>query len=123
MGGPRLRVLVVDDDDAMRRMLDLMLLHTPVEIVGEAVNGAEAVEKARALGPDLVIMDLMMPVMNGAEATRAIVQEFPTVTVVGFTAADEEHAEELLKAGAAELYEKTNVRALIERLGGSLDRG
>ncbi|MDQ3876736.1 MAG: response regulator transcription factor, partial [Actinomycetota bacterium] len=118
---PRVRVLVVDDDEAMRRMLDLMLLHTPVELVGEATNGAEAVEKARTLGPDLVIMDLMMPVMNGAEATRVIVEELPDTTVLGFTAADDEHADELLKAGAAELYEKTNVRALIERLGGSLE--
>ncbi len=69
----RIRVLVVDDHAVVRGGLRLFLMAFPdLELVGEAANGEEAVRQCTAIHPDVVLMDLMMPVMNGVEATRAI---------------------------------------------------
>ncbi len=68
------RVLIVDDAAFMRKILGDMLKKNGCEVVGEASNGKEAVEKYKALLPDLVTMDITMPGMDGIEATRAIRQ-------------------------------------------------
>lgn len=79
----RLRVLLVDDQAVSRLGLEMLLREDPdIEIVGQAADGEEAVERAAALEPDVVLMDLMMPKMNGAEATRAICQAQPAVRVL-----------------------------------------
>lgn len=81
-----LRILIADDSDSVRRILkDFLALRSDVEVCGEAVNGVEAVEKAKALAPDLVLMDLAMPEMNGAEATSVIKQTLPELSVILFT--------------------------------------
>ena len=81
-----IRVLLVDDHAMIREGLKAVLLDYPgFEIVGEAANGAEAVSLTRSLQPEVVIMDVTMPVMDGIEATRAITQGFPGVTVIGLT--------------------------------------
>jgi len=85
-GAAVVRVLVADDHPVVRSGLVGMLTVEPdVEVVGEAADGAAAVEAARALRPDLVLMDLRMPVLDGAAATARIVAELPGVRVLVLT--------------------------------------
>jgi len=116
-----LRLLVVDDHDDIRLMVSLALRNFPIEIVGEAVDGADAIEKARALKPDVVLMDIAMPDVDGVTATRTIRREFPHTTVIGFTGSDPESAEEMLRAGAIAVFQKTAFGEMIQRIE-ELDR-
>lgn len=102
------RVLIVDDADPIRLLLrGLLSTAAGVEVVGEAGDGAEAVELARRLRPDVVLMDVTMPVMDGIEATAAIVDELPDVRVLGLSiSADNETAEAMVAAGAADYLTK-----------------
>lgn len=96
-----LRVLLVDDHALIRAGIASLLRAWGFEVVGEAANGADAVEAVRELQPDLVFMDIRMPVMNGLEATRAIKAESPAVRVVILTVSDEESdLFEAVKSGA-----------------------
>jgi len=80
------RVLLVDDHSVVRQGLRMFLRLDPeLEIVGEAVNGEEAVKLSRQLQPDVVLMDLLMPVMDGLTATTIIRQEMPDVEIVALT--------------------------------------
>ena len=113
----RLRVLVVDDHAVLREGLCMLLLEEPqLEVVGEASDGAEAVERAHALQPDVVLMDFSMPRMNGVEATRRITGELPHVKVIGLSMYDEaDRARAMLDAGAVAYVSKNGkARALIE---------
>jgi CheY-like chemotaxis protein len=111
------RVLIVDDDPDIRAMLSIALRHmTTVEIVGDAADGTEAVEKAVEMDPDFILMDVMMPRTNGIEATRQILLKNPSSTVIGFTATSEESVEEMLKAGAVAVIQKTAFSDLLEKL-------
>jgi DNA-binding NarL/FixJ family response regulator len=81
-----IKILLADDHSVVRQGLRMFLSLDPeFEIVGEAVNGAEAVRLARELQPDVVLMDLLMPVMDGIAATSAIRRELPDVEVVAVT--------------------------------------
>ena len=79
-------VLIVDDAMFMRVALGNMLKEWGFEIVGEAANGKEAIEKYRELQPDLVTMDLTMPIMSGLDAVKAIIPEFPNAKIIMITA-------------------------------------
>ncbi len=80
------RVLITDDHGVVRQGLRMYLSLDPdFEVVGEAENGQEALEMARDLKPDVVLMDLLMPVMDGISATQAIRKELPDVEVVALT--------------------------------------
>ena len=98
----RIRLLLVDDHDVVRQGLKMFLsLDDALEIVGEARNGQEAVDQSARLRPDVVIMDLMMPVMGGVEATRRIRAAQPDVEVLALTSALEEHnVNAAIQAGA-----------------------
>jgi two-component system, chemotaxis family, chemotaxis protein CheY len=80
------KVLVVDDALFMRTALSNMLIEWGFEIAGEAANGKEAVELYQQLKPDLVTMDLTMPVMSGLEALKLIIQDDPEAKVIMITA-------------------------------------
>ena len=80
------RILLVDDHALLRHGLSAVLsLQKDFEIVGEAADGQEAVRQAAKLQPDIVIMDLAMPKMDGAEATRLIKQQYPDIRIVILT--------------------------------------
>jgi len=82
----RTRVLIVDDHLMVREGLKVLLsTAVDVEVVGEAANGAEAVDLVPLTEPDVVLMDLIMPVMNGADATAHIKEAFPSVQVIALT--------------------------------------
>lgn len=97
-----IRILLADDHDMVRRGLAVFLLaYDDFELVGEAANGLEAVEKCRDLHPDVVLMDLMMPVMDGVTAIRAIRENHPATQVIALTSFSEEKlVEDSMHAGA-----------------------
>lgn len=97
-----IRVLIVDDHIVVRQGLRMFLeLDPDITIVGEATNGAEALSLARETRPDVVVMDLLMPVMSGIEATAAIRKELPETEVLALTSVLEDLAVfEALRAGA-----------------------
>jgi len=99
----KVRVLVADDQTLFRAGLVRLLEEDPrVEVVGQAGDGAEAVEMAGRLRPDVVLMDLRMPNLDGIEATRRIVAEFPEVRVLLLTVLDaDNNVIQALKAGAS----------------------
>jgi DNA-binding NarL/FixJ family response regulator len=103
-----LRVLIADDHWATRQALRNLLGQFPeVASIDEAEDGARAVLLARHLVPDVVIMDLFMPVMSGLEATRRIKQELPDTTVIGFTFTNDAHLLWLMRqAGASQCLSK-----------------
>jgi DNA-binding NarL/FixJ family response regulator len=98
-----IRVLLVDDHAMVRRgMRDFLALHDDLEIVGEAADGAEAIERAAALRPDVVVMDLLMPGVDGIDATARIKAADPDVEIVAITSFIEEaRIVAALEAGAA----------------------
>jgi two-component system, NarL family, response regulator NreC len=98
----KLRILLADDHIVMRTGLRALLERQPnLEVVGESENGRETVALAASLKPDVVVMDVGMPVLNGIEATQTIVTQNPTVAVVILSMhADESYVMRALKAGA-----------------------
>ena len=88
--GDPLRVLLVDDHDLFRTGLRNLLEEQGVQVVGEAANGHEAVRSVREVAPDVVVMDLNMPGMNGIEATREIARFAPLTRVVVLTISDQD---------------------------------
>ncbi len=97
-----IRVLLADDHQLVRSGLAALLAGSDdIEVVGTASNGMEAVELARETSPDVVLMDLVMPVMDGVEATRRLVADLPQVQVVVLTSfSDQERILAALDAGA-----------------------
>jgi anti-anti-sigma factor len=79
------RILIVDDSDAVREIVRKFLERSGYLVCGEAANGAEAITKARQSKPDLIIMDLVMPGINGIEATSVIRTTMPKVPIIAFT--------------------------------------
>ena len=99
----RVRVLLVDDHAVLRDGLRLFLSTQPdIEVVGEAADGAEALMKIEALRPEVVLMDVAMPRLNGIEATLRIRRQWPTCRVLVLTQHNRrEYVQRLLQAGAA----------------------
>ena len=111
------RTLIVDDDSGMRLVVRMLAEEAGCLVVAEAANGREAVELAVQHRPDLVIMDLSMPVMDGVEATARIVRDCPETTVVAWTTAESaEERERVLAAGARRFVHKGDRDALADVL-------
>ena len=122
---PRWRVLVVEDDDSFAEALKGVLeADGRLEVAGRAREGREGVELAEALRPDVVLMDVVLPVMDGVEATRQMLQTWPTIPIVGITGSEyEERALEMRDAGAVDFVGKSRIASdLIEILVGAADR-
>jgi len=102
-------VLIVDDSPRIREALcELFTAQAGLYVCGQAENGQEAIEKARQLRPDLIVMDISMPVMNGLDAARVLKQLMPAVPVIMFSAyADEFTQREVRLAGGAALISKS----------------
>lgn len=98
----RIKVLIADDHRVVREgLVAILKTKENIEVVGEAQDGQEAVEKARTLEPDVILMDVSMPRMGGVEATRLIKREFPHIGIVALTMYDEQqYIFDLVRAGA-----------------------
>jgi DNA-binding NarL/FixJ family response regulator len=98
-----IRLLLVDDQDLIRRGLRALLkTDLELEVVGEAIDGATAIALVASLQPDVVLMDVRMPGMDGVEGTRVICQQFPQTKVLVLTTfADREYVSQAIQAGAS----------------------
>jgi DNA-binding NarL/FixJ family response regulator len=108
-GGRKIRILIADDHPVLRRGLRALIEEEPdMEVVGEAGNGLEAVQLAERLRPDVVIMDISMPELDGLEATRRIRERSPSTYILILTVhAQERYLFPVLKAGASGYVRKT----------------
>ena len=108
MAMPKIRVLVVDDHTIVRDgICALLSLTEDIKVVGEATNGNEALKMVKELNPDVVIMDIAMPIMGGLEATRRISKEFPRTKILVLTQYDDkEHVFSVIESGASGFISK-----------------
>lgn len=116
-------VLVVDDTLFMRVAISNMFTEWGYEVVGNAGNGKEAVAMYRALQPDLVTMDVTMPVMTGIEAVKEIIPEFPNAKIIMITALGQQKLiVEALESGAKDFmtkpFEPERLKAVVDQLLG-----
>jgi PAS domain S-box-containing protein len=107
-GKDKISILVVDDHPVVRQGILALLSHHPdIEMVGEADDGYQAVEKARQLNPDVILMDINMPGMDGIHATRIIRSELPCVRIIGLSMHDrQDQADQMIQAGASDYCSK-----------------
>ena len=113
-----MRVLIADDNQALRYAVGRMLATDPtMELCGEAENGREALKKSIDLKPDVVLMDIAMPEMNGLEVTRTLRRLAPSVEILVFTQHESTHAmQAALDAGARGYLAKTHAASLVEAI-------
>jgi DNA-binding NarL/FixJ family response regulator len=117
-------ILIVDDSTLIRRIIrETLEQQNGWEVSGEAANGREAIEKAQELRPDLIVLDLAMPVMNGLEAARALKRLLPRVPVLMFTNFDAAHLKrEALAAGVRAVVSKSgSLQSLVSAIQGLLE--
>lgn len=105
-----IRILLVDDHEMVRIGVSAYLhAQKDMEVAGEAANGQEAVDMALELRPDLILMDMVMPIMNGAEATKAIIEQWPEAKIMIVTSfLDDDKVYPALQAGAVSYILKTS---------------
>jgi len=122
---PRIRILIADDHAVLRDGLRAVLGRCDdLEVVGEAGNGAEAIEACRRLRPDVVLMDVAMPVLGGLEATPTILKEDPRCRVLVLTQyGDREYVSRMLRAGAAGYVLKSAASAELASAVRAVHRG
>ncbi len=121
-----IRVLLVDDHAVFRQGICALLARRKgIEVVGEAENGKQAIEQVSALHPDVVLMDIAMPVMNGLEATQEIHKSFPETRVLVLTQYEsKEYVFSLLRAGAAGYVPKlTRIEELVDAIRAVYTKG
>jgi len=110
-GCMKTKVLVVEDDEAVLETIQLMLLGEFNVLV--ARNGAEAINVFEFAKPDVILMDILLPEMDGVEATREILRRDPSVIIIGITAYAKRRGKDLLEAGAKDVIEKPFGRRLL----------
>lgn len=108
------RVVLADDDTDMRRVLSTLLTQEGIDVVGEAGDGEKAIELVGELRPDVVVMDLMIPTLGGADAAREIAARWPSVTIAGLTAGDSSAHKRLLEAGSHVVFDKTDIIQVLD---------
>lgn len=116
---PKITVLLADDHTVVRQGLRSLLANeTDIEVVGEAETGRQAIQLAKKFLPDVVVMDIAMPLLNGLEATRQIVHEIPSARVIILSSySDDEYVEQLTDAGAiGYLLKQTAANDLIKAI-------
>jgi NarL family two-component system response regulator LiaR len=103
------RVLLVDDESLVRRVLKQILsAYQDLELVGEAANGAEAISAVERLQPDVVVMDIRMPAIDGIAAVRAIREKYPRAKIIGLSEyAQSYNIDAMERAGALGVYLKS----------------
>jgi DNA-binding NarL/FixJ family response regulator len=117
------QILTADDSGTVRRILKMLLQDRKgIKVCGEAANGFEAVEKAKTLQPDLVLLDLAMPVMNGAEAASLLKKMMPRVPIIVFTMFGENIGRAMTDAIGVDLVlsKPEGMSALVEAIDGLL---
>jgi len=117
------RILIVDDAAFMRMMIKDILSKNGFEVVGEAADGLQAVEKYNELKPDLVTMDVTMPVMTGIAAVKKIIPEFPNAKIIMVTALGQQKLiVEAIESGAKDFitkpFEPERLRAVADQVLG-----
>jgi DNA-binding NarL/FixJ family response regulator len=120
--GTEVRVLLVDDSRVIRDGLAQILRgHRDIDIVGQAADGMQAVDMALQLKPDVILMDISMPGLNGIEATRHIRRQLPDVRIIGLsTYTEDEFGSAMVGAGASDYLSKT---ALLASLVSKIRKG
>jgi DNA-binding NarL/FixJ family response regulator len=119
------QILIADDSDTVRRILKMFLeTRKDLMVCGEAANGFEGVEKAKILRPDLVLLDLAMPEMNGAEAASVLKKSMPDVPIIVFTMFSENIGRSLTSAIGVDLVlsKPDGMKALVEAIESLLMR-
>ncbi len=113
--GQKIRVMLADDHAIVRQGIANLLADEPdMEVVGEAADGQEAVELAARLLPDIILMDVSMPKLNGVEATRVIHDEFPEIRIIGLSMfEDTERAQAMRDAGAVSYVTKSGQASVL----------
>ena len=101
-----IKILIVDDHALLREgLIKILSLEEELEIIGEASKGEEAIDLARKLRPDIILMDINMPGINGIEATKVIKKELPQIGIIALTIHDdEEYIFELVRAGVSAMF-------------------
>ena len=103
--GERIHVLLVDDHPLLRRTVAELLFDQPsIDLIGEAADGEEAVEMARQLRPDVILMDVSMPRMDGIEATRRIKEFAPGIRIIGLSIHEKSEMESTMRNAGADQY-------------------
>lgn len=108
--GTKTRILVVDDHKILREgLINLLKNHKDLAVIGEAQNGNDAILKTQELRPDVIIMDISMPQLNGIEATRQIKAQFPEVHIIALSLHESADVSDIMReAGVSAYYSKTN---------------
>jgi two-component system, chemotaxis family, chemotaxis protein CheY len=122
---PKKRVVIVDDDDDLRQILKTAINSMQCEVVGEGVDGGDAIRLYRDLRPDLLMLDVNMPAVSGLQALTGIRTEFPDAFIVMLTAnADLQTVKECIKRGAARyILKDTSVARIRVMVGEALGLG
>jgi NarL family two-component system response regulator LiaR len=119
-----IRIVLVDDHEMVRIGVSAYLqAQAEMEVIGEAVNGKDAVDLVLSLRPDIVLMDMVMPIMNGAEATKEIISQWPEAKIMIVTSfLDDDKVYPALEAGAVSYVLKTsNAKQLAKAIRETLD--
>ena len=121
----RIAVLLVEDHTLVRQGLRILIeVDGDIEIIGEAKTGREAIQMAKTLRPEVIVMDIAMPLLNGLQATRQILKEFPATKVLILSAhSDPEYVEQVVKVGASGYLVKQSSGEIVAKAIRELHKG